>query len=110
MLMIDLFTGRGGASQAMKERGWLVVTLDNEAKFQPEICRDITGWSWVHDTPGTSYVGYTIEGSGGALESSAGCTSLMRFSRSSLVIPYPFIIDDMVSGFTRQARSPFFIV
>ena len=39
--MLDLFCGLGGASQAMRERGWLVHTLDIDPKFHPTWCMDI---------------------------------------------------------------------
>jgi hypothetical protein len=42
MLMLDLFSGKGGASQAMIERGWQVITIDNNPDFSPTICCDIT--------------------------------------------------------------------
>ena len=41
-LMIDLFSGLGGASQAMEEdENWRVITIDNQEKFNPDICKDI---------------------------------------------------------------------
>lgn len=46
MLMLDLFSGKGGASQAMRARGWTVVTVDNEPAFAPDIVADLTTWSW----------------------------------------------------------------
>jgi len=40
--MLDLFSGLGGASQAMEEdEDWEVVTVDIEEKFNPDICEDI---------------------------------------------------------------------
>ena len=40
--MLDLFSGLGGASQAMEEDDdWEVVTVDIEEKFNPDICEDI---------------------------------------------------------------------
>jgi site-specific DNA-cytosine methylase len=44
--MLDLFSGLGGASSAMKERGWKVTTLDLEARFNPDIVADIREFSW----------------------------------------------------------------
>lgn len=41
MLMLDLFSGMGGASRAMKERGWQVITLEIDPKFSPTLCMDI---------------------------------------------------------------------
>ena len=35
MLMLDLCCGLGGASRAMRERGWEVVTVDIVPEFNP---------------------------------------------------------------------------
>ena len=51
MLMLDLFSGLGGASYAMKERGWEVITVELNPDFKPDICTDITGWSWSGPRP-----------------------------------------------------------
>ena len=51
MLMLDLFAGLKGASRAMAERGWEVVTLEIDGSFKPTICQDITGWSWNGPRP-----------------------------------------------------------
>jgi hypothetical protein len=39
--MLDLFSGLGGASAAMRERGWVVTTMDNNRDFHPDIVADI---------------------------------------------------------------------
>lgn len=41
LLVLDLFSGLGGWSQAFKERGHKVITLDFEKKFNPTICADV---------------------------------------------------------------------
>lgn len=41
MKVLDLFSGLGGWSQAFKDRGHEVVTVDNEARFNPTVCNDI---------------------------------------------------------------------
>ena len=41
MRILDLFCGLGGWSQAFKDRGHEVVTVDIEQKFNPIICKDI---------------------------------------------------------------------
>lgn len=41
MKVLDLFSGLGGWSQAFKDRGHMVVSVDNQAKFGPTICKDI---------------------------------------------------------------------
>jgi hypothetical protein len=38
---IDLFSGLGGWSRAFKDRGWDVITIDNDPSFNPTICIDI---------------------------------------------------------------------
>ena len=39
--MIDLCSGLGGASQAMKDRSWEVIRIDNEVVFKPDLCIDV---------------------------------------------------------------------
>ena len=51
MIMLDLCAGLGGASQAMKERGWKVVTVDIDPSFNTNIVADITAWSWQGERP-----------------------------------------------------------
>ncbi len=40
-VMLDLFSGLGGASQAMLERGWEVYTVDINKEFEPDFVCDI---------------------------------------------------------------------
>lgn len=41
-LMLDFFSGLGGASSAMREDNrWTVITVDNVQKFNPTICKDV---------------------------------------------------------------------
>ncbi len=49
MRMLDLFSGMGGASEAMKRRGWEVVTVDIDPKFKPSIVADMRAF---HPPPG----------------------------------------------------------
>jgi hypothetical protein len=49
--MLDLCSGLGGASQAMRRRGWDVVTLDNDPCFGCDITADLTTWSWHGPRP-----------------------------------------------------------
>lgn len=39
--MLDLFSGLGGASAAMKDRGWRVIRVDNEPRVKPDIVADV---------------------------------------------------------------------
>ena len=41
MKVLDLFSGLGGFSQAFKDRGHQVVTVDINSEFNPDICVDI---------------------------------------------------------------------
>lgn len=49
--MLDLCAGLGGASQAMRARGWEVVTLDSEARFECDITADVCTRSWQGRRP-----------------------------------------------------------
>lgn len=51
MLMLDLCSGLGGASEAFRARGWDVVTVDNDARFAPTHCTDLRTWSYQGPTP-----------------------------------------------------------
>jgi hypothetical protein len=46
MLMLDIGAGLGGASQSMRARGWDVVTVDVEPRFNPDIVADIRDFVW----------------------------------------------------------------
>lgn len=48
MTMLDLFSGLGGASRAMSERGWRVVRVDIEPRFRPSVVADARNVSF-HD-------------------------------------------------------------
>lgn len=39
--MLDLFAGLGGASQAMRSRGWSVTTVEIDPKFRPDVVGDV---------------------------------------------------------------------
>lgn len=51
MLMLDLCAGLGGASQAMKKRGWEVVTLDIDPQFNCDITADLSTWEYRGPRP-----------------------------------------------------------
>ena len=46
LTMLDLFSGLGGASAAMRDRGWEVTTLDSNPEFKSDIVADIRDFSW----------------------------------------------------------------
>lgn len=39
--MLDLFAGLGGASRAMRARGWQVTTVELDPKFRPDVVGDV---------------------------------------------------------------------
>lgn len=51
MLMLDLGSGLKGASQAMKARGWDVLTVDINPGFEPDIVADLRQWSYIGPRP-----------------------------------------------------------
>lgn len=50
-VMLDLFAGRGGASAAMRDRGWRVVTVDLDPRFRPSIVADVRQFGWRGPRP-----------------------------------------------------------
>lgn len=51
MLILDLCAGLKGASQAMKERGWQVITLDIDPRFKCDITADVREWHYPAEFP-----------------------------------------------------------
>jgi hypothetical protein len=51
MLMLDLFSGLGGASQAMRDRFWQVVRVDLDPRFSPDIVADVRDFCWDGERP-----------------------------------------------------------
>ena len=43
-VMVDLCAGLKGASAAMRDRGWRVVSVDIDPAFQPDVCANIIDW------------------------------------------------------------------
>ena len=44
--MLDLFAGLGGASKAMRDRGWDVVTVELDAAHEPDVVADVREYTW----------------------------------------------------------------
>lgn len=42
LVWLDLCSGLGGASQPAKDRGWKVIRVDREPRFDPDILADLT--------------------------------------------------------------------
>lgn len=51
MLMLDLCAGLKGASRAMRERGWDVITLDYDPRFACDITADVRSWVYPFGLP-----------------------------------------------------------
>ena len=49
MLMLDLCSGLGGASKAMKERGWDVITVDVNPEFSPDVLESSGGEASIEE-------------------------------------------------------------
>jgi hypothetical protein len=48
-LMVDLFSGLGGASKVFKQAGWEVITVDINPDFSPDLCMDVRDFLSVWD-------------------------------------------------------------
>jgi len=47
-ICLDLCSGLGGFSKAFKEdKSWVVITVDNDPKFEPTVLADITKIDWL---------------------------------------------------------------
>lgn len=51
MLMLDLFSGLGGASAGFRDRGWDVVTVDIDPRFNCTHTTDLAAWEYTGATP-----------------------------------------------------------
>jgi site-specific DNA-cytosine methylase len=49
LFMIDLCSGLGGASSAMRNRGWDIITVDIEPAFNPDIVADVRHLTLTYD-------------------------------------------------------------
>lgn len=46
MKLLELFKGTGSFGKVAEKKGWKVVSLDNEAKYNPDILTDILKWNY----------------------------------------------------------------
>lgn len=51
LLMIDLFSGLGGASQEMRRRGWEFVRVELDEQFEAEWHGDVREFTWTGRRP-----------------------------------------------------------
>lgn len=51
--MLDLFSGTKSASVAMRQRGWDVVSVDNDPRLDPDISVNIQDWDYKMFGPGS---------------------------------------------------------
>jgi len=51
MMVLDLCAGLKGASQAMRARGWRVVTLDYDPRFECDFTADVREWHYPAHLP-----------------------------------------------------------
>ena len=56
MLMLDLCCGLGGASKAMRDRGWDVITVDIVPEFNPTIVADLRTFHYSGPRPDLVWV------------------------------------------------------
>jgi hypothetical protein len=51
LLILDLGSGLKGASEAMRKRGWSVITVDINPDYAPDIVADLRDWSYSGRRP-----------------------------------------------------------
>ena len=50
-LALDLFSGTGSVKKALEARGWTVIAVDLETKFNPDVAADIGTWDFRKTLP-----------------------------------------------------------
>jgi len=94
--MLDLFSGLGGASQAMKERGWDVITVDVNPDFNPDICTDISTYHYEGPTPDLIWASPPcIEFSKASLPKSWACNRVPAVPDVTLMLAAKRIIEEV---------------
>lgn len=125
MQMLDLFAGLGGASQAMRERGWDVVTVDNDPRFGCTHTADLSTWSY--DGPAIDLVWASPPCTEFSRESMPWCRTgkapgleLVHAARRIIaeVAPTWWVIENVrgatkylnpIMGEPKQSHGPFFL-
>jgi len=96
MLMLDLFSGLGGASRAFRERGWNVITVELDPKFGPDIVADIAEYEYSGPTPDLIWASPPCtEFSKDSLPRSWACNRIPPNPDISLMLHAKRIIDDV---------------
>lgn len=96
MLMLDLFAGKGGASQAMNERGWKVITVDINPDFKPDIIADISTFKYEGPIPDLIWASPPcIEFSKDSLPKSWACNIVPAKPDISLMLAAKRIIEEV---------------
>ena len=54
-LALDLFSGTGSVKWALEKRGWTVISVDMDPKYEPDVVADIETWKFQKDFPPTKY-------------------------------------------------------
>lgn len=112
MLMLDLCCGLKGASAAMRNRHWTIVTVDIDPLFTPDVVADVRSWSWTGQSPdliwasppcdefSREFMPWSQTGKTPDLSVIEGCKRIIRESN-----PRYWIIENTRGAVLREARS-----
>lgn len=125
MLMLDLFAGLGGASEAMRRRGWEVVTVDNDPRFGCTVTADLGAWRWDGPPPDLIWASppceeFTRDALPWITTSGPPSVALVRAARSIIAAARPrwWVVENVrgslrhlrpILGEFRQRHGPFFL-